>query len=68
VLVELARDFGELMVSVLGAAAMDSEADGRLHPMVRSFLNARAETIYGGAAEIQRNIVGEQVLDLPKEP
>ena len=35
--------------------------------MQHSFLNARAETIYGGANEIQRNIVGERVLGLPKE-
>lgn len=62
------RDFGELMVSVLGTEATVSADDGHPHPMVRSFLNSRAETIYGGAAEIQRNIVGERVLGLPKEP
>lgn len=62
------RDFGELMVDVLGADALITRPDGSLHPMVRSFLNSRAETIYGGANEIQRNILGERVLGLPKEP
>ena len=62
------RDFGELMVDVLGADALVMRPDGTLHPMVRSFLNSRAETIYGGANEIQRNILGERVLGLPKEP
>ncbi|HEY2302653.1 MAG TPA: acyl-CoA dehydrogenase family protein, partial [Acidimicrobiales bacterium] len=62
------RDFGELMVDVLGADALIARHDGSLHPMVHSFLNSRAETIYGGANEIQRNILGERVLGLPKEP
>ena len=54
------------MVDVLGAEALVARPDGSLHPMVRSFLNSRAETIYGGANEIQRNILGERVLGLPK--
>ena len=62
------RDFGELMVELLGAEAMAWPSGKAIDPMVHTFMNSRAETIYGGSNEIQRNIVGERVLELPKEP
>lgn len=60
--------FGELMINLMGSAAMIVGHEYALHPVQQSFLASRAETIYGGTNEVQRNIVAERVLGLPKEP
>ncbi len=64
----LHRQMGEIFVELKGADGMLVGEEYELDKMHHTFLNARAETIYGGAAEIQRNITGERVLGLPKEP
>ena len=72
----------ELATRILGAEAMvpvgrppssafqtdDMGAPNSSASWVGTFLSARAGTIYAGSSQIQRNIVGEMVLGLPKEP
>ncbi|PWK70303.1 alkylation response protein AidB-like acyl-CoA dehydrogenase [Streptomyces sp. CG 926] len=70
------RRLGELAVEVRGAAATAGPAlwapgvpyEYGLDEEQRLFLFTRADTIYGGSDEIQRNIIAERVLGLPKEP
>ncbi|MCU1400293.1 MAG: acyl-CoA dehydrogenase [Acidimicrobiales bacterium] len=69
------RDLGELMIDLQGAAGLAHEPvidplcpDDDLTLEQKLFLFTRSDTIYGGSNEIQRNVLGERVLGLPKEP
>jgi alkylation response protein AidB-like acyl-CoA dehydrogenase len=61
---------GVLAMDILGSeGTLDHLADeGALHEVEHAFLFSRAHTIYAGSSEVQRNIVAERVLGLPKEP
>jgi len=68
------RDLGNLMIDVLGADGLIAQGAGagdlsyELTLEQKLFLFSRADTIYGGSNEIQRNVLGERVLGLPKDP
>jgi alkylation response protein AidB-like acyl-CoA dehydrogenase len=63
------QGLGELAIDVLGLAGLVVEAfPYELDEFQRTFMFSRAETIYGGSNEIQKNIIGERVLGLPPEP
>ena len=58
---------GELMMEIMGPTGLIAED----HPYEltleqKLFLFTRSDTIYGGSNEIQRNVLGERVLGLPR--
>jgi alkylation response protein AidB-like acyl-CoA dehydrogenase len=67
------RDLGELIVDILGPDGQicrPEDADpGAEYPLSleqKLFLFTRSDTIYGGSNEIQRNVLAERVLGLPR--
>jgi alkylation response protein AidB-like acyl-CoA dehydrogenase len=61
------RTLGELAMLVRGVDGLTTGPDYDLDEWQRLFLFTRADTIYGGSDEIQRNILAERVLGLPRE-
>jgi alkylation response protein AidB-like acyl-CoA dehydrogenase len=58
------QNLGDLAMDVVGPADVGGEEVERWR---RLFLFSRADTIYGGSNEIQRTIVAERVLGLPRD-
>ena len=79
---EYHRDVTELAMDIMGTPGLVAEGRAPMSAFQTDdpgaanstaswqsvFLNARAGTIYAGTSEIQRNIAGEMILGLPKEP
>ena len=77
-IVRLQRDLGMRIIGPYGTLhaytedqrhALDAVlGDPRYAAITSTALHAQAPPIYGGTDQIQRNIIGERVLGLPKEP
>jgi alkylation response protein AidB-like acyl-CoA dehydrogenase len=66
---EFLQRLQDLLLDLDGADAVAwSEGDRWRRNSAWAFLRVRARTIAGGTSEIQRNIIGERLLGLPKEP
>ena len=79
---EYFRRYTELAVEILGLEVLGPMGPGNGEALIvpepgtpnsaacwmDELLYARASTIYAGSSQIQRNVIGEQLLGLPKEP
>jgi acyl-CoA dehydrogenase len=63
-----AAQTGDLVMETMGAEGMLWDAEGDQSRWQNYFLNQFAVRIGGGTDEVQRNIIAEQVLGLPREP
>ncbi|MEZ5169221.1 MAG: acyl-CoA dehydrogenase family protein [Acidimicrobiia bacterium] len=64
----LLNDAGALGIRISGPAAVVKKPDEYANEWWETLLAAPALRIAGGSDEVQRNIIGERVLGLPKEP
>ncbi len=63
------RSLGELAMDVLGPESEVTEGEPyELTRLQRMYLFSRSDTIYAGSNQIQRNIIAERALGLPREP
>jgi alkylation response protein AidB-like acyl-CoA dehydrogenase len=67
---EYHKRLGEIAMGIIGADGL-LRPDGDGYPTSQwqnVYLSSKAGTIYSGTSEIQRGIIGERALGLPKEP
>ncbi|HKS45830.1 MAG TPA: acyl-CoA dehydrogenase family protein [Amycolatopsis sp.] len=64
---ELGHFAGEVALRILGAE-LAAPATPRAAAVVKAAITARGMSIAGGTNEIQRNVIGERILGLPKDP
>ncbi len=63
------RGLGELAMDVLGQLGEVAEGDSYEWGMLPNlFLFSRSDTIYGGTNQVQRNLIAERGLGMPREP
>ena len=63
------RGLGELAMDIQGPAGeIAPTSEYRFDELTNLYLYTRADTIYGGTNQIQRNLIAERALGLPKEP
>ena len=63
------RNLGKLAMDVLGAESeIIEEGPYQLNRLQSMYLFTRSDTIYGGTNQIQRNIIAERALGMPREP
>jgi alkylation response protein AidB-like acyl-CoA dehydrogenase len=65
---ETHQDLGEIYMDMVGYAGQQvlGLPTAELDPLTELFLWTRSETIWGGSSQVQRNIVAEHVLGLPR--
>jgi alkylation response protein AidB-like acyl-CoA dehydrogenase len=65
---EILGPWGQLTAGVPHAALEIATSSGEPGTWAHAFLWSRAGTIYAGSSEIQKNVIADRVLGLPREP
>jgi alkylation response protein AidB-like acyl-CoA dehydrogenase len=66
--VRATKDQAELALTLLGEEGMLDDTDGASADTAYGYLQSMSASLVGGTDQIQRNIIGERVLGLPREP